>query len=216
MSIDLYHMPMSPPCRAVLLMAKVVGADINPKIVNIFEGEQMDPDFVAINPQHCIPTIVDGDLTLWESRAICCYLAAKYGEDQNLLPQEPEARARLDFLLYFDMSTVHHRMTEYLYPIMLRDQKPEPEKLEKLQEALGWLEGFLSGHDYAVGDSLTVADCVLAASVETIDAAGIDLSAYEAIQSWLERCRENIPDYEEANAAAAREFGEMVKGKMTE
>lgn len=55
------------------------------------------------------------------------------------------------------------------------ETKANPEKLEKLHEALGWLDGFLAGHDWAVGNSVTVADFVLVASVSTFEVSGIDL-----------------------------------------
>lgn len=66
MAIDLYYLLMSPPCRAVMLTAKAVGVELNLKETNIFKGEQMKPEFVALNPQHCIPTMVDGDFVIWE------------------------------------------------------------------------------------------------------------------------------------------------------
>ena len=49
---------------------------------------------------------------------------------------------------------------------------PPLDKLEKLQEALGWLNGFLDGHSYCVGNSITVADHVLIATVSSLAAAG--------------------------------------------
>ena len=64
--MDFYYIEPSVPCRAVMLVAKAVGISLNKKVVNIFNKEQMKPDFIAINPQHCLPTLVDGDLTLWE------------------------------------------------------------------------------------------------------------------------------------------------------
>lgn len=70
MPIDLYYMPLSAPCRSVMLTAKAVGVELNLKLLNLPAGEHMKPEFVAINPQHCIPTLVDGNLKLWE-RCVC-------------------------------------------------------------------------------------------------------------------------------------------------
>lgn len=62
----LYYLPPSPPCRAILLLGKMLGIDFELKVINILEGEQMKPDFVELNPQHCVPTMDDHGLVLWE------------------------------------------------------------------------------------------------------------------------------------------------------
>ena len=49
---------------------------------------------------------------------------------------------------------------------------PEADKLEKVHEALGWLDGYLDGQDYAAGDTVTIADHSLVASVATFAATG--------------------------------------------
>ena len=53
------------------------------------------PEYRAMNPNGLVPTLVDGDLTLWESNTIVRYLAAKYG-DGRLLPADPAARAGVE------------------------------------------------------------------------------------------------------------------------
>jgi glutathione S-transferase len=50
------------------------------------------PDFLALNPNAMVPVLVDGDFVLWESNAICRYLASAYGGGA-LLPAEPQRRA---------------------------------------------------------------------------------------------------------------------------
>lgn len=71
MAPTLYYMPPSPPCRSILLLAKMLEIDLDLKLINILEGENLKQDFVEINPQHCIPTLADGDLVIWE-RCLQC------------------------------------------------------------------------------------------------------------------------------------------------
>merc|ERR1719370_636707 len=95
-------MLLSGPCRGPMLTAKALGLELNLKKLDLFAGEHRKPEFVAINPQHVVPTLVDGDFTLWESRAISAYLVNKYGKDDSLYPKDPKTRAMIDRLLYFD------------------------------------------------------------------------------------------------------------------
>jgi len=212
---DFYYMPLSAPCRSGMLTAKAVGVDLNMKKLDLFAGEQNKPEFLAINPQHCVPTLVDGDFTLWESRPICSYLASQYGKDDSLYPSDVKTRATIDRLMYFDMGTLYFRFGEYVYPVMFRgEDKADPEKLEKLHEALGWLNGFLEGHDYAVGNNITVADHTLVATVSTFEASGIDLSKHANVAAWLSRCKTKMPGYSEVNEPGAQDFGKKAKAKL--
>ena len=98
---------------------------------------------------------------------------------------------------------------------MFRGQeKPDPEKLAKLQEALGWLDGYLAGHDWVIGDSLTVADFVLVSTVSTFEAGGIDLSSHANVAKWLAKAKTTMKGYEEANGSGAKEFGDFAKAKL--
>lgn len=66
MAPTLYYLPQSPPCRSILLLAKMLDIDLDLKVINILEGEQMKAEFLEMNPQHCIPTLNDDGLVLWE------------------------------------------------------------------------------------------------------------------------------------------------------
>uniref|UniRef100_T1GRU6 GST N-terminal domain-containing protein n=1 Tax=Megaselia scalaris TaxID=36166 RepID=T1GRU6_MEGSC len=94
--MDLYYLPGSAPCRSVLMTAKAVGVELNLKRLDLSSGEQMKPEFLKINPQHTIPTLVDKDFVLWESRAILGYLADQYGKDESLYPKDPKRRALIN------------------------------------------------------------------------------------------------------------------------
>lgn len=69
-----------------------------------------------LNPQHTIPTLVDGNLNLWESRAIIAYLVEKYGKTDSLYPKDPAKRAVVNQRMYFDMGTLYDRFATYYYP----------------------------------------------------------------------------------------------------
>ena len=60
-------------------------------------GETQTPEFTRLNPKQKIPALVDGDLTLSESVAMCRYLIGRYGDASTLLiPADIETRARED------------------------------------------------------------------------------------------------------------------------
>ena len=66
MAPTLYYFVMSPYSRSVLLTVRALGLDVELKTIDLTKKEQLEPGFVAINPQHTVPTLVDGDLLLTE------------------------------------------------------------------------------------------------------------------------------------------------------
>lgn len=110
MVLTLYHFPPSAPSRGALLAAKAIGVPLDVQIVNLFAKEQLQESFVKINPQHTVPTLVDGDFVLWDSHAIGAYLATSYGKDDTLYPRDPRKRAVVDQRLYFDVGTLYPRI----------------------------------------------------------------------------------------------------------
>ncbi|CAH0393337.1 unnamed protein product [Bemisia tabaci] len=207
MPIDLYYVPGSAPCRGVQLAAALVGVELNLKHTDLMKGEHMTPEFIKMNPQHTVPTIDDNGFYLHESRAIITYLFNKYGKEDSQYPKDAEKRAIVDQRLYFDMGTLYQRFGDYFYPTIFGGQPADPEKLKKLEEALGYFDKMLEGSEYAAGSSITLADASLAASISTIDVVGIvDLSKYQNITSWFNKCKAALPDYEEANNKGALAF----------
>lgn len=97
------------------------------KEVNLFAKEQLAPEFIAKNPQHCVPTIDDSGFCLWESRgevilpltakayltflaAIAQYLVETKAPGSSLLPTDPVERALVNQRLYFDAGTLYPRV----------------------------------------------------------------------------------------------------------
>ncbi|XP_072388086.1 glutathione S-transferase 1-like [Diabrotica undecimpunctata] len=211
----LYHLSLSGPSRGAYLAAKAAGVDVDIQIIDVSKREQFTEEFLKINPQHTVPTLVDGDFAVWDSHAIAGYLATVYSKDDNLYPKDPKKRALVDQRLFFDCGTLYPRIRAICYPI-LREGEDQiyDEHKGPLEEALGFLDVFLEGNDFVTGKHLTIADCSLVASVSSIVAIGWDVSAYSNVANWLARCALAIPDYEEANQKGADLFGKLIRSKL--
>src|SRR5256885_12479936 len=59
-------------------------------------GKNQEPDYLAMNPNGRVPTLVDGDFVLWESNSIMRYLVLAYRPQSSLYPQAPNVRAGVD------------------------------------------------------------------------------------------------------------------------
>jgi glutathione S-transferase len=93
----------SQPVRATLMTIRALGICVELKEVNLIEGEQFLSDFIKINPQHSVPTLVQDDgFVLWDSHAIMAYLVDKYGNNDSLYPRDLRKRAIINQRLHFD------------------------------------------------------------------------------------------------------------------
>lgn len=119
MPATLYQMPPSGPVRAVRMTASLLGEELELKMLDLTKGEHLSEDFLKINPQHCIPTLVEEDgFTLWESRAISAYLCNKQRETnpkaEELYPSAPRDRARVDRILHWDLGLLGKANGEFI------------------------------------------------------------------------------------------------------
>ncbi|XP_059058692.1 glutathione S-transferase 1-like isoform X2 [Achroia grisella] len=194
-AIKLYYVPPSPPCRAVMMTAKVLGLDLDLVLTNVMEGQHMTPEYMKMNPQHTVPTMDDNGFILWESRAIMAYLANAYGRDDSLYPKNPRLRAIVDQRLNFDIGTLFLRYANLYIPILFRGAEMDPEHVDKLNEALGWLNTMLEGHAYVAGEDLTIADISIIVTITNLEAFGHDLSAYENVVNWFARTKKTLEPY---------------------
>ena len=96
--IDLYYWP-TPNGWKITILLEELGLDYNVIAINILEGEQYTPEFLALNPNNKIPVLVDSDgpggepVTVFETGAIMLYLAEKTGK---FMPTETAARLTVD------------------------------------------------------------------------------------------------------------------------
>ncbi|XP_075976241.1 glutathione S-transferase 1-like isoform X2 [Anticarsia gemmatalis] len=211
--IKLYYLPPSPPCRAVMMTAKVLGIDLDLVLTNIMEGAHMTPEYLKMNPQHTIPTMDDSGFILWESRAIMSYLVNAYGRDDSLYPKNPRLRAIVDQRLNFDLGTLYVRYAGLYVPILFRGEEYNEENAEKLNEALGWLNTFLDGRAFVAGENLTIADISIIVTMTNLDAFGYDFSEHENLTKWFERTKKALEPYgyNDIDVAGAQMLASFLK-----
>ena len=139
MSIELYVFPPSPRAFKVMAVANHLGLDCTLRIVDLTKGEQNTPQYAALNPNMRMPTLKDGDQVVWESNAICQYLAAKKPES-GLLPKDETARLDVTRWQFWDLAhwdpTCAVFVFEYVVkPFVLRSGEPDMAAIAKGTEA---------------------------------------------------------------------------------
>jgi glutathione S-transferase len=192
--MKLYYNPMSPNVRRVRLTAAVLGMALDEKRLDFTKGEHKSPEYLALNPNGAVPTLVDGDFVLTESRAIMQYLAGKKPES-GLLPRDEAARADVVRWQFWDASHFSPNLATLAFERLLKGMMGagDPDA-RKIEEALGNFRRFgavlnkrLDGREYLVGSALTVADLTLASSMMYSERADVPVAEFPNIQSWFTR-----------------------------
>lgn len=214
LGLEFIYMPASPPCRAVLMCIKELGVDVNMRQIDMYKkAEHTQPWFVKMNPQHTVPTLSDDGFILWESRAIMAYLVGKYGKDDSIYPTDPEKRALVDRMLYFDIGTLYKCMIDYFQPILYKGGSGDPQKANALKQSLDYLDMYLEDGPYVAGDQLTIADFSLLASVTHLEGVEWSYKSYDNINRWVNKLKTELPYYKECNEAGISMFKDWVKAR---
>jgi len=189
--IDLYTWT-TPNGRKVSIMLEECGLPYKVHPVNIGQGDQFKPEFVAINPNSKIPAIVDSDgpdgrpYAMMESGAILLYLAGKTGK---FLP--PSVRGKYDAMqwLMFQMGgvgpmfgQVHHflRSAKEMVPYAIERYTKETRRL------YGVLNDRLKSHEY-LADEYSIADIATYPWVARFEWHKTDLADYPQVKRWFDK-----------------------------
>jgi glutathione S-transferase len=188
--------------RKACAVAKHLGSPVEHVRVDLGKGEQRAPGYLAINPNGKVPALVDGNLKLWEANAIMAHLARAAGSD--LWPRDDERQIELTRWLSWDAwhFTRHGATLVFHHIIRPRFLGAEPDA-KVVEEATGFFKQFaavlnehLRGRRYVLGDTLTIADFALAATLPQADQARIPLRGFTDIERWHDRLNE-LPAWRE-------------------
>jgi glutathione S-transferase len=131
-------------------------------------GMNDQPEYLAMNPNGRVPTLVDGDYVLWESNSIMRYLNLAYGKGLAIYPQSPQARAAVDRWLDWTLSTLQPVDRPVFWALVRTPaEKRDMVAIQKDVDAEGvvWRipETLLATRRYIEGDQFTIADIALGA-----------------------------------------------------
>ena len=196
--MKLYYVQGSPNCRKVHAVVNHLGLQVDIQYLDFFDGELASDAYGKINPNRMVPTLVDGEMLLWESNAINQYLAAKVAGN-TLFPEEPALRATIERWLCWELAHYNQALGilsfEYVLKQAFMGQDPNRAlaewSIEKLNRYAPVLEAALQGRDYLVGDTLTLADYAVAHLEGFVDAVPFAWGNYPNITAYYQRMRDN-------------------------
>ena len=197
--MKLYTFAASPNSLRVFAVAHETGQNLEMVPVDLTKGEHLKPEFIKLNPNHKIPTLVDGDFVLWESTAIMLYLAYKAGG--KLIPTDPKQRASMH--QWISWNTAHLTpacmifLFENMVKALLNIGTPDAKQLAKGEEEFARfgavLNDHLKGRKHLVGNSSTIADHHVFASFVHAGGCGLPVAKFPEIQRWSAEMAASAP-----------------------
>jgi GST-like protein len=156
--------------------------------INLMSGEQKQPEYLAINPNGRIPTIVDRDadnFAVFESGAILIYLAEKTGK---LMPTDPKGRSVVIQWLMFQMGGIGPMMGQanVFYRYFPEKIQPAIDRYQHESKRLFTvLDTRLNDHEYLAGD-YSIADIANWCWVRTHRWSGVEIEDLPHLQRWID------------------------------
>jgi glutathione S-transferase len=148
-------------------------------------------EYIRLNPNARIPTLVDGDVVLWESMAINIYLAQKYEGPMHFAGAEVLGlTAQWSFWAILEMEELLLDLLQHraVLPEFARDASHAERDELLLRKPLGVLNDRLAGREYLAGGSFTAADLNVASILVWGKMARLDLAPHPEVKRWLDGC----------------------------
>ena len=220
---------LTPSVNNLTVRIFVRAADLEFEEVDVW-GKTTSPEYIAKYPAHLTPMLEADGLprgTLGESCAIMAYLCNKHGLDR-FYPSDPGERAMVDNAMFYLIGTFYPLLTRATYPALGFPQYPgevgtseagDDLKSKAQQDAEAALAEplevfntfFLDGRDFIGGDTVSIADIRLAATLEFLRAIDYDFPAWAT--EYMARVEDALGEAYSEPAADVRGYIEYVKSQ---
>ena len=188
-----------------LYVLEEVAGDFEFQFTDLSKGDQKTEDFSKMTPIGKVPVLEHDGEYLFESGAICRYVANV--SDSALYPNDALQRARVDQWMDFFSCHLGHWLNTLFYQIVIKskfglggpDEESVAEARKFASKQLGMLNSHLEGSDWLANDALSIADLFAFAYVEQYRAVGLSLDDCANVKAWFDRI-ESRPSIANAKA----------------
>ncbi len=199
--MKLYHSPRSRSVRPRWLLEEI-GAPYDLVTLDQSKNEHKTPTYMKIHPHGAVPALVDGDLALFESAAICMYLADKYPEKKLAPAVGTPARGLYYQWMVYSMATLEPPVLQiFLNTAMLPEAERSPAVVEKAKaqfaDVARVLSSALAGRSFILGEQFSAADVMIGSTLTWASMMGL-LAEHPTLQAYVKRLSER-PAFQRAH-----------------
>ena len=158
-------------------------------------GKTDTPEYRAMNPTGLVPTLQEGEFTLWESNAILRYLAQVHASGTPLWPEEAHARADIDRWMDAQQTVLNRPMSGVFWglvrtPADKRDLAAVAASIAETARAWGMIEPHLARHAFIAGPKFTLCDIPWGVHAHRwfgMDYLGLTRPELPSLRAWYDR-----------------------------
>jgi glutathione S-transferase len=196
--MEIYYAPPSIYGRKVLAVLEEKGLDYSIKKMSFASADHQKEDYLKLNPNGEIPTLVDEDLVIYESTAIIEYLNDEYLEPP-LLPEDSYGRARVRMVEDFCDLHLYRAIVKCLIKKHIHGQELEAPEKDVVANHFKRLETYLGKQEFICGD-FSFADCAVMPAIASADPLGLSetIPQSQSMKRYIERLKKR-PGYKGAS-----------------
>lgn len=182
--MKLYWAPQTRSARA-LWMLEETGVDYDLELIDIRAAERSDPpEFLDASPMGKVPALVDGDVRMCESAAICLYLADRYSANALAPAIDDPRRGKFLYWLMYTPAVIEPAMSEKFNQV---EPAPQRSGWGDFDLMISTLEDGIRDREWILGDQFTAADVMLGSSAVFLRAFNM-LPDSELLGDYADRC----------------------------
>ena len=185
------HTWTTPNGRKISIALEELGLPYQVRRVNLQAEEQLRPEFLALNPNHKIPVLEDGDLVVWESGAILLHLGERHDPEGRILPKDPRQRLAAIQYAFFQTGGIGPNLGR-LGAALRKPGEKNQEMIDifsgEVRRLIGVLDRILAdGRPYLAGP-YSIGDIIHYPWLSILlDLGAKDLTEQKRVVAWLER-----------------------------